>query len=129
MVVATSDLDRVEAGVRFKRPAATTMLDHGLDPHAAHHQSEHDEMLPAIKSILIADANKGNVVLTEPPKAPGPITTWASMFTYYVVDPYTDPKIGTKLLPVVRRSKPLGRNLSDTVEPGHLPTGKHGVGP
>jgi hypothetical protein len=110
MVIATSALDRVDAALRFRRPAVTTMLDHGLDPHAAHHQSEHDEMLPAIKSLLIADANKGNVVLVDPPGAPGPLPYWASMFTYYSVDPYADPKIGDKILPVVRRSKPLVRN-------------------
>jgi hypothetical protein len=116
MVIATSALARVDAAVRIRRPATTTMLDHGLDPNAAHHQSEHDEMLPTIKGLLIGDANKGNVVLQNLPGAPGPVPTWASMFTYYVVDPYADPKIGDKLLPVVRRSKRLVRNLVGGVD-------------
>jgi len=115
MVVATSALDRVEAGVHFKRPENTTVLDPGLDPHAAHHHSEHDEMLPAIKSLLIADSNKGGMILKNVPFAPGPLTYWANMFSYYVVDPIGDAEVGEKLIPVVRCSKKLVRSQVGSV--------------
>ena len=115
MVVATSALDRVEAGVHFKRPESTTVLDPGLDPHAAHHHSEHDEMLPAIKSLLIADSNKDGMVLKNVPLSPGPLTYWANMFSYYVVDPIDDAGVGEKLIPLVRRSKNLVRNKVGSV--------------
>jgi hypothetical protein len=111
MVVATSALDRVEAGVHFKRPEKTTPEpDPGMDPHAAHHHSEHDEMLPDLKSLLIADSNEGGMVVKHVPFAPGPLTYWANMFSYYVVDPIGDSKVGDKLLPVVRGSKAKVRN-------------------
>jgi hypothetical protein len=112
MVVATFALDRVEAGVHFKRPEETTVIpDADGDPHAHHHHmSGSDEVLPKLKSLLIADSNKGGMVLERPPLAPGPIPFWANMFTYYVVNPIDDADVGDKLIPIVRRSQTCGCN-------------------
>ena len=76
------------------------MRDPGSDPHAMHHQSQYDEVLPDIKSLLIADANVGSMVLKQAELLhPAPSRSWANMFTYYVPDPFNDSTWVTSLSP------------------------------
>ena len=101
MVVANADLLRIDAGVRFKRPARTTLLDA--------EKCGCGEMLPEIGSLLVADANAGAMMVPDANLAPLPI--WANLFNYYVANPTQDPALTGKLIPVV---SPLKTGVRDT---------------
>jgi hypothetical protein len=100
MVASTAALERVDAGVRFTRPATTTLLD------GAHCGC--DEMLPEIHTLLTADANADNMVLKNAGTT-GPHAYWANLFNYYVTDPLSDPNLKGKAIHVVKRDEPWNR--------------------
>ena len=98
MVVATSELARVNAGVRFTRPSRTTLLD-------GEHCSCH-EMLPDMGSLLVADSNADGMVEWSLWAIKFlPLIYWANLFNYYLIDPGLDPELKGKALPIVRRSE------------------------
>ena len=101
MVVATTTLDRVNAGVRLSRPTATTRLD------GTHCSCDEMADNPQIGGLLVTDSNADGMVLSD---AGQPFTYLANLFNYYVPDPFLDPAFQNKALPVVRRSKTQNRS-------------------
>jgi hypothetical protein len=100
MVVSTGKLDRVEAGVRFTRPAKMTLLDGN--------KCSCDEMLSDIGGLLVTDSNGGGMVVENAP-GDAPHIYWANLFNYYVVDPFSDPELRNVAIPLVRNDRPTAR--------------------
>jgi hypothetical protein len=100
LVTATTDLERVEAGVQIRRPSGMTVLDGDCGC---------DEMLHEMGSLVVTDSNANGMALLDVP-APGagfvPHIYWANLFNYYVANPASDPQLLGKVIPVVVRNKP-----------------------
>jgi hypothetical protein len=101
MVVATSALEAVNAAVRLSRPSATTRLD------GTHCSCDEMADNTEIRSLLVTDSNKDNMVLFDPGT---PLVQQANLFNYYVPDPFLDPDFQNKALPIIRRSRPQPRS-------------------
>lgn len=111
MVACTAKLDRVDAGVRFTRPKAMTLLD-GVTCGCG-------EMLSDMGALLVADSNANAMVLDNanaPVLGPAPHVYWANLFNYYVIDPFTDPELRNRAMPIVRRSKTTARDSFGMVD-------------
>jgi hypothetical protein len=101
MVVATTEFDRVNAAVRLSRPSATTRID---GTHCSCDEMADD---PAIRSLLVTDANEDSMVLRDPGV---PFVQQANLFNYYVPDPFSESEFQNRALPIIRRSRPLARS-------------------
>ena len=78
LTAASTIVDRWDAAVRVERPAKTTNLSR--PGHCAC-----SEMLEDIGSLVVADANKDEMLV---PQAPVPPPMWGNLFSYYRVDPH-----------------------------------------
>ena len=107
MVVATSELDGVNAAVRLSRPSATTRLD------GTHCSCDEMADNTEIRSLLVTDSNADSMVLRDPGS---PLIQQANLFTYYVPDPFLEPELQNRALPIIRRSRPQARSAFGLVD-------------